>query len=599
MRARSLALLATVSLAATPAGSAQTVDGATVFEASCAACHDGAPDSRAPTTDQLLGRSPEAIMDALTGGAMRYQALSLTGAERRAVAEFLAGRALGAERVVDPSVGRCVSPAPLGELGAGPEWRAWGPTGANTHHQPIGAAGLTADDLPRLELRWALGFPDATSAWGQPTVAGGRLFVGSQNGMVYAVDPGGGCIVWSYDAGGGVRSSVSVGRRDGGGHVAYFSDQRGYAHAVDAETGAEIWRVLVDRHPLIRLTGSVVLHGDRLLVPTSSYEEVGKGPDYPCCTFRGGIVALDAATGEEIWTAYTISEPPRVMGVRDDGVASWGPSGGAVWSAPTIDPTREAVYVGVGNTYSGVSQPATDAIAAFDLSTGALLWARQLEPDDVFGCRSGEANCPDEAGPDYDFGASPVLTRRRDGKEILVVGQKSGVGYALDPDDEGAILWEYRAGRGGPLGGIEWGVSVDADNAYFPVADLTSPEPGGLHAVSLMTGERVWYAPPPDPLLCGERRRGCTPAQSAAITVIDGVVFSGAFDGGLRAYSTEDGSVLWTLDTNGDYEALNGVPARGGSINGPGPVVVGGMLFVGSGDYRGRRGNVLLALGIR
>ena len=142
-------------------------------------------------------------------------------------------------------------------------------------------------------------------------------------------------------------------------------------------------------------------------------------------------------------------------------------------------------------------------------------------------------------------------------------------------------------------------MSVDDDHAYFPVADVTSPSPGGLHAVSLMTGERVWYAPPPDPLLCGERRRGCSAAQSAAITVVGGAVLSGAFDGGLRAYSTVDGSVLWTLDTNGEHATLNAVPARGGSINGPAPVVVGGMLFVPSGDYRGRTGNVLLALGLR
>jgi polyvinyl alcohol dehydrogenase (cytochrome) len=488
----------------------------------------------------------------------------------------------------------------MGNLDTEPSWRGWGPTPANTHNQPAAAAGLTRADLPRLTFKWALGFPDATSAWAQPTIVGGRLFVPSQNGMVYSLDPQAGCIVWTYDAGGSVRSAVSVGpRTDGEGrYAAYFSDQRGYAHAVDAETGTEIWRVLVDPHPLVRLTGSVVLHDGRLLVPTSSYEEVGKSPTYACCTFRGGIVALDPATGRKIWTAYTIEEEPKVIGLREDGGESLGPSGGAIWSAPTIDARRQAIYVGVGNTYSGTSQPATDAIAAFDLNTGVMLWSQQLVPDDVSGCRRGEPNCPEERGPDFDFGASPALTQRRDGKDVLVVGQKSGVGYALDPDDNGAILWEYRAGRGGALGGIEWGVSVDADNAYFPVADNTSPDPGGLHAVSLMTGERVWYAPPADPLLCGQRGRGCSPAQSAAITVVDGVVFSGAFDGGMRAYSTGDGSVVWTLDTNGEWETLNGVPAHGGAINGPGPVAVGGMLFVNSGDYRGRTGNVLLAVGL-
>jgi polyvinyl alcohol dehydrogenase (cytochrome) len=579
---------------------AQAVDGSAVFQASCSGCHDGAPDSRAPAPEQLRGRSPESIVDALTGGAMRYQGLDLTGAERRAVAEYLAGSPLGAGVAVDPNAGRCSGATRVWDPTSGPSWNGWGPTLANTHNQPVAAAGLTAGDLPRLKLKWALGFPEATSAWAQPTVVGGRVFVGSQNGTVYALDAEAGCILWTYVAKGSVRSAVSVGPRDGaaGPAAAYFSDQRGYAYAVDARTGAEIWSTLVDQHPLVRLTGSVALYGGRLFVPTSSYEEVGKSPTYACCTFRGGIVALDAATGKHIWTAYTIPDAPKVMGHRDDGGESWGPSGGAVWSAPTIDPKRQAMYVGVGNTYSGSTQPTTDAIVAFDLETGAIRWSQQLTPDDVFGCRTGEPNCGDSQGPDFDFGSSPVLTTRPDGKDVLVVGQKSGVGYELDPDDGGSVIWQYRAGKGGALGGIEWGVSVDADNAYFPVADNTTPTPGGLHAVSLMTGERVWYAAPPDSLLCGDRGRRCTPAQSAAITVVDGVVFSGAFDGGLRAYSTKDGSVLWTLDTNGDYDTLNGVPAHGGSLNGPAPVVVGGMLFVNSGDYRQRTGNVLLAFGL-
>lgn len=596
-----LSLAALAACAPNPSPRAVQVESASgpaVFQAHCVECHDGAPDSRAPQPEQLRGMAPEAIVDALTGGAMRYQGLPLSAAERRAVAEYLSGRSFGAELVFDPDAGRCASPRPMGDPASGPSWNGWGPDLDNTHNQPVSAAGFDASALPRLRLKWALGFHDATSSWAQPTVVGGRLFVGSQNGSVYAVDARDGCIVWTYEAEGSVRSAVSVGPGRGGGYAAYFSDQRGYGYAVDAETGAQIWKVVVEPHPLVRLTGSVALYDGRLYVPTSSYEEVGKGPDYACCTFRGSIVALDAETGRSIWKGYTVTVEPRVMGVRDDGVEALGPSGGAIWSAPTIDPRRRAIYAGVGNTYSGESQPATDAIVAFDMDTGRQLWAQQVTPDDVSGCRRGEANCPETRGPDYDFGVSPVLATRRDGKDILVIGQKSGVGYALDPDDGGRILWQYRAGEGSALGGIEWGVSVDDDNAYFPIADNSRERPGGLHAVSLMTGERVWFAPPIEDLLCGERSRSCSPAQSAAITVVDGVVFSGAFDGGLRAYSTRDGRVVWTLDTNGDYETVNGVPAHGGSINGPGPVAVGGMLYVTSGDYRGRTGNVLLAYGL-
>jgi polyvinyl alcohol dehydrogenase (cytochrome) len=601
---RSLIAVSFTGLAALlgPATTAGTQpDGRGLFARQCAQCHDGAPDSRAPAPDVLEGRSAESVIAALTGGAMRYQGLSLSGAERRAVAEYVTGTRVGDGAAVDPTAGRCETTPPLRDAASGPLWNGWSTTNANTHFQPASSAGLTAGQVPALKLKWAFGFPEATSAWGQPTIAGGWLFVGSQNGHVYALDARRGCVIWAYEAQGGVRASVSIGPRSGAagqGWVAYFSDQRGYAYAVDAVTGREIWRRRVDEHPLVRLTGSPTLYQNRLYVPTSSYEEVGKSPTYDCCTFRGSIVALDTATGDEVWRAYTVTELPRVMGVRPDGGVSFGPSGGAIWSAPTIDVRRGAIYAGVGNTYSGKTQPATDAIVAWDLETGRLRWARQLTPDDVYGCRTGEPNCGETQGPDADFGASPALTRLDNGRELLVVGQKSGVGYALDPDRDGAIVWEYRAGLGGALGGIEWGIATDGANAYFPIADQFRPQPGGLHAVDLATGARVWFAPPPSPLLCGTPSRRCNAAQSAAITVIPGVVFSGSFDGGIRGYSTADGSVIWSFDTNRSFETVNRVPAAGGSLNGPAPVVVDGMLYVNSGDYRSRTGNVLLAFGI-
>lgn len=577
---------------------AQTPDGATVFATHCASCHDGREGTRAPAPSQLRARTPESIIAALTGGAMRYQGLGLTGPERRAVAEWLTGRpANGA--ATDLSVGRCAVRPAWPQPGTA-SWNGWSPTVANTHAVDQRTAGLTAADLPKLTLKWALGLPDATSAWAQPTVVGGRVFVGGQNGVVYALDAKTGCVAWTFQATGGVRAAVSIGARPRarGAYNAYFSDQLGYAYAVDASDGHLVWRQQVDSHPLIRLTGSPALYGDRLYVPTSSYEEAGKSPTYACCTFRGSLVALDTATGREVWRTYMIPAPPVLMGRRADGGESWGPSGGAIWSAPTIDVARGAIYLGVGNTYSGtVSQPGTDAIVALDLRTGALRWQQQLAPDDVFGCRSGEPNCVPTQGGDFDFGASPVLTRTPQGTSVVVVGQKSGVAFGLDPDAGGRVLWQYRAGRGGALGGIEWGIATDATHAYLPVADTSSPQPGGLHAVSLATGVRDWFAPPPSPLLCGAPARGCTAAQSAAVTVIPGAVLSGAFDGGLRAYSTSTGAELWRYDTNREFRTVNGVRAFGASINGPAPVVVDGMLFVGSGDYRARPGNVLLAFG--
>jgi polyvinyl alcohol dehydrogenase (cytochrome) len=583
-----LAVLACLSTATS--AFAQPSEGAAVFATRCASCHQGSGESRAPGVDALRERSPEAIVDALTGGAMRYQGLQLSGAERRAVAEHITGKTPGST-TRDPNAGRCSKTTAFAP-GTKPQWNGWGPTRENTHVVSREVAGLSADDLPKVTLKWAFGFPDATSAWAQPTVVGNRLFVGSQNGTVFALDADSGCIIWTFDARGGVRTSISVG--DG---RAYFADQTGQAYALDAANGALVWSRTVESHPLTRITGSPTLFEGRLYVPTSSYEEAGKAPDYPCCTFRGSVVALDAKNGREIWRTYVIQETPRVLGRNARGIESLGPAGGAIWSAPTIDVKRRLIYTATGNTYSGTTQPATDAIVALDLATGRVVWTRQLHAEDVFGCRVGEPNCPERAGPDFDFGASPALVRLANGRDVLIVGQKSGIGYALDPDNQGAVQWEYRAGRGGALGGIEWGIAADAERAYFPVADVGSPQPGGLHAVSIATGERVWFAPP-SPLLC-RPGRGCTGAQSAAITVIAGAVLSGAFDGGLRAFSIADGTKLWEFDTNREFLTVNGVGAKGGSLNGPAPVVVNGTIYVSSGDYRGRPGNVLLALSAR
>src|SRR5262245_14028041 len=517
-RALVVAAVVLVGLAHGPAAFVPQGGGESLYQSACASCHDApAASSRAPQRDQLRGRSPEAIVDALTGGAMRYQGLSLSGAERRAIAEFLSGRSFGGD-ITGAASARCAAAPPINNVAAPPAWNGWGPTITNTHFQPASPAGLTADQIPRLTLRWAFGFPDTTSAWAQPTIVGGRLFVGSQNGTIYSLDAKSGCVIWTFTAEGGVRASVTIGVDEPSvslqGARAYVSDQKGYAYALDAINGQPIWKRKVDDHPLIRLTGSPALYGGRLYVPTSSYEEAGKSPTYACCTFRGSIVALGARSGEVLWRAYTIADQPKVLGVRDDGGKIWGPAGGAIWSAPTVDVKRGALYVGVGNTYAGTStQPSTNAVAAFDLTNGTMRWARQVAAPDIFGCRVGEANCGERPGPDFDFGSSPALAKLPGGRDVIVIGNKSGVGYAMDPDKQGEILWQYRAGKGSTLGGIEWGSAVDDDQAYFPVADGNSPEPGGLHAVKLSSGERVWFAPPP-PLKCGERTRGCSGAQS-------------------------------------------------------------------------------------
>jgi polyvinyl alcohol dehydrogenase (cytochrome) len=577
--------------------SAQVPDGEQVFKQSCASCHTGAPDSRAPSLDALKARTPQAVIESLMTGAMRPQGSRMSGPERRAVAEFVTGKKVGGD-VTGAETGRCTASMRAGG-GAG-AWSGWSPTNTNTRFQSREMAGLAAADVPRLTVKWALGFPDASVAWSSPTVAGGRVYVGSQNGTVYALDAKTGCIYWTYSAAGGVRTAIAIGPGGGASALAYFGDTAANAYALNAETGRVVWTRKVDDHPLARITGSPTLHAGRLYVPVSSYEESqGADPRYGCCSFRGSVSALDAATGRVIWKTSMITDPLQRRGTSTVGVPLWGPSGSGIWSAPTIDEGRKRIYVATGNAYSAPAHASTNAVVALDLDSGAIRWMRQVTPGDVYlsNCRAGNPNCPETNGPDFDFGSPPVLTHA-EGRDLLVIGQKSGIAFALDPAHDGEVMWEYRAGQGGVLGGIEWGAAVDGDNAYFAVSDITQPKPGGIHAVRLSTGQRTWFTAPPAPI-CGTGRT-CNAAQSAAVTAIPGVVFSGSNDGALRAYSTATGAIVWEFDTNKDFTTVNGVPAKGASLIGPGPVVAGGMVYVNSGygAFGGRPGNVLLAFGV-
>jgi polyvinyl alcohol dehydrogenase (cytochrome) len=602
---RALWVLAMVAVLGTPA-LAQAPDGAAVYEKACASCHaQPAADSRAPRRETLALIAPEAILTALMSGNMFRQGSELTDAERRAVAGFLAGRPVGAAPA-PTSVGRCTTaPATLTAAAVAAGWNGWGGSVANTRYQPAEKAGLTAANVPRLTLKWAFGFPGVNSARAQPAVAGGRIFVGSESGDVFALNAKTGCTHWSYHAQAGIRTAVSIGPYTNGtasGFAVYFADGGARAYAIDATTGREIWTRKVDDHPYAASTGSPTLHNGRLYVTVAGVGEEGQGgrAKYECCTFRGSVSALDANTGAVIWKSYSITIPPALRAKNKEGVQTWGPAGGGIWAAPTIDARRNAVYVATGNNYAEPAQPTTDAVLALDMTTGAIRWVYQPTPNDVWagGCRPENVdnpNCPAKQGPDHDFSMSPVLVASG-GRELVVVQQKSGMAYALDPDKQGALVWQYRTSQGSGLGG-QWGAASDGRQAYFGVAGTLSPTPGGMRAVRLDTGQEVWAKPAPE-RLCGTVR-GCSAAQGAAITVIPGIAFSVSMDGGVRAYAADDGTIVWQFDTNREFETVNGVKAKGGAMDGPGAVVADGMLYLNSGyvSLIGRPGNVLLAFG--
>jgi polyvinyl alcohol dehydrogenase (cytochrome) len=485
-------------------------------------------------------------------------------------------------------------------------------------------AKLTAQDVPRLKLKWAFGFPGIVQAYAQPAVAGGRVFVGSASRKVYSLDAETGCIYWTFDSDAPVRTAPTLGRAAGV-WVVYFGDQRANAYAVDAATGKLVWKQHLEDHPATIVTGAPTLAGDRLYVPVSSYEEAtGANPKYECCKFRGSLSALDAATGKVLWKSYTIAEEPKPVRKNKQGTQLWGPSGASIWSSPTVDLKNHTVYVTTGDNYSDPPSANSDAFLGFDSETGKLLWSRQVTSGDAFTVDCGlppamRGNCPDANGPDFDFGNSPMLVDLAGGHRALMAGQKSGVVWAIDPDRKGEVLWQHRVGKGGTLGGVQWGSATDGKYVYAAVSDVKiQPVPpgtagarqtpggvafkldptagGGLYALKVENGAVAWSTPHPG---CGDKP-GCSPAQSAAVTVIPGVVFSGGLDGHLRAYSTADGRIIWDFDTERDFTTVNGVKANGGSIDGPGPVVVNGILYVNSGYsfVGGAPGNVLLAFSV-
>nr|MEA2798793.1 hypothetical protein [Phenylobacterium sp.] len=630
-----VALAALACAFALPLGArAQTVSpGEAVFNSRCKGCHEPAIE-RAPNRATLATLPAGAIVEALTTGVMKSMAGGLSDDDKQAVAAYLT-----AARPVQAAQGR----APAGPVGVDvkcqdnppirPTGSDWASVGLETSHRYQANPGLMGADVPKLKVKWAFSMTGGS----MPTVIGDWLFITNRSGKFYALDPATGCVRWVVE-GAVSRTTPMIVKSDisPSGWATFIGERNRTVRAFDAQTGKEIWRsAALETNAVAGITGTPLVSGDLIFVPLTSGEEgAARQPTYSCCSFQGSLAALDLKTGKTLWQTKVIPEPLHPTHKNSAGTMMQGPAGGAIWSAPTVDPKRGLVYVATGDSYTEVDTKGADAIVAMDTKTGKIRWSNQVTEKDNFivGCTDAvkPANCPSPDGPDYDFGASPILFKLANGKDILLVGQKSGTVYGMDPDT-GRTLWTTKVGGGSALGGIEWGMAADGKRLYVANADTINlidenlrplgksplavkqpPATPGLYALDPATGKVLWKTPAPVAPChyAGDRSRdrtsgACIRAQSQAPSVMPGVVFSGTMDGWFRAYDAATGKILWANSTTErSYDTVNQVKGQpGGSLDGMGAAIAGGRVFVMSG-FNGAAGtggngvNVLLAFSV-
>lgn len=481
--------------------------------------------------------------------------------------------------------------------------------GNNPRYLSAEQSGLTTAELGNLELAWAIAFPATSGLRAAPVIVGSTVFYSATDaGRVFALDTESGCAKWVYESGTRLRSSMAYGEVDGQ-KVLVFSDMPGMIHSIDAETGEANWVASgqADNNQGM-LTGTPVIHDDRIIVPVSGSGVItGGNPNYECCENHGAVTALNIRTGEKIWEYHTMPAADYTGMVSSTGVKQRGPSGAPIWTTPTIDAARSQIYVTTGENTSHPTTGTSDAIIALDLESGEEKWVFQALANDMwnFGCSAGGPNCiilDDTNSVDYDFGGPAVLVDAGD-QELLVAGQKSGDIWALNPDT-GAVVWNQRVGEGTALGGNHWGIATDSERAFLTINDpggMSGNGVPGLYTYFLGTGEPSWFynAQPKCDDSRDSRLRRCEALYgfSATPLSVDGAVITGALDGRVYIFNSDSGEVLFEYDTVQDFETVNGVEGRGGSIDSHSISAGSGMVFIGSGygQFSQVAGNVLLA----
>jgi polyvinyl alcohol dehydrogenase (cytochrome) len=484
---------------------------------------------------------------------------------------------------------------------------------------------INSSNVSQLQLGFTQAEVDTNERRGAPVLTSQVMYTPSKF-KVIAMDRQTGCTFWSYEI---PKKSALVGG-DGFRSMTYApatllkpamilaGDNDGVIHAINAKTGELVWKNFVGTDSgYHRLTGTPQFAAGKLIVPMSSKEVLGAifDPTGGCCRSHGLVVGVDAYTGKVDWTYHTTPDATLQSDLHR------GPNGVPIWSSPAIDTATSTVYIGAGQNYTYPTTSNSDSVIALNLKTGAVKWIFQATKDDAWniGCSAPfpvNGTCDEPQGPDFDFGAPPILVTVNGVKTILA-GDKSGVVYSLNAAT-GKKNWTRRLGVGGNLGGIHWGMGVDSTKLYVAVSDVIvnkvsaldfisagnaadasgkqmAPAPNGtpgVYAVDIKTGAVVWEKHPTHLAADGNTYKS---AYSASVGVTNDVVFAGSLNGVIKAFRTTDGAEVWSYDTVKAVTDVNGAAGQGGTIDGAGMVIGGNTMAVLSGFDQFGGTNVLQA----
>ncbi len=479
--------------------------GKAVYEQWCASCHDNGQQSGAPSLAAIRTLNRATVKYALELGYMKIQAKNVPKEELAQLIDWLPS----SEGSNDDWIKSARCPVKIREVkldGAPRTATTFGVTNDANRRQTAEEAGLSKAQMKDLEVAWVAAFPQTPTMRAQPVIVGDTIFIAATDaGRLYALDTNSGCVKWMYTSEMTLRSSLSFAEAtDKSPAAIIMGDAAGFVHAVNAKTGKKLWVSEARLNEYNRITGAPVVHDGKVITPVSAIEVNYAGQDdYECCKGQGAVVAFDLATGKKLWIGKTM-EPAQPVRLGRTGTQQWGPSGAIIWSTPVIDAKRNVAYAGTGENTSWPATDTSDAIIAYDLKTGDKRWVFQATKADIwnYACGRRGANC-DWPGsyhsPDHDFGATSMLIKRKDGSELVVAGQKSGVVWALNPDN-GQVVWSNKTGRGSANGGIHWGMAFDGTRIFAPnndsnrpAGDGESPAWGpGINAINAMTGEIEW-----------------------------------------------------------------------------------------------------------